>query len=661
MIAPNKCRFCVSALVAISLFSTAPYEAPAKELTEADSDVTPRREGDTGMDRSKPKTAEVLPPGDPLAGKFYVQSIIFTNPEGFFFKGSFNLKVQGAAGMPVTENIGNKNSTTEKQFQIALTDKGPDNADWFPMIVDGELRPDRRGGKGGKGNQEQPKWHWASTVHHETTSGATLVINDAVQADNLVLVADDGVTPRPCAKVTVVYDGPSTDDTTSHFKLVIDSSHDGIELSEDSFELSVGETKTVDLFSTSPSADWDSDAIKLYIVANSNAEPTGDPVATEQLTAVEPTGVIVKGLSKTKVETAGELRFAYPEGQDDSPTEHVLFNPELLPTPTNDELAHVHNHLGEQFLWSIAGITGLNDKFIKPTPDNGDKRAYGVYEVAAITKPYFRLSRMPDANDGFGEFDLSLDVYAKPSAESSFFSQAAKPKLFFGRINRKHPAPDTGDTANWYHYWAEEGKGGGGAVCQFSRDKANDTANGNYVAYWSNGTANGLWKPGVGKHGRIYISDKAAQKIDGWDYSFPETPNAANAGWLHIDISVDNAPDFVNLTYAHEITHRILHQSATNANDSDGDEIPDAWENLIPGMRTNTNDSFAGQFTVSSADPDRDNEFYCVIGGGMLKEFGSVKKSRNGAALPEGSYKGETPIDADEDLDWAIDGTNWKK
>ena len=206
----------------------------------------------------------------------------------------------------------------------------------------------------------------------------------------------------------------------------------------------------------------------------------------------------------------------------------------------------------------------------------------------------------------------------------------------------------------------QSGEGGDGedpVVCMYSR-----TAGSNYaqwieeIPYQVNGQTHYAF--GKYQNNTIYISNAAGQRTQGWSFDFPKTRNAANQNWVHVDIDVDNAPDFVNLTYAHEKTHKLIDQAG--GPDGDGDGVPDAWEIQIPGMKANSLDSFGSQFTVSIGGGARDNEFYCVIGGGMLSEFGSVKVSRDGPKLNADRYHGKVPQDANEDADWSVGGKNWE-
>jgi len=626
---------------------------------------------DNGHDTSEALVNEVPTEGE-FAGRLYIQTIIFKTPGGFKFAGGLELRVPTLGGIPITQGVANKNSATEKQFTLVPEDRTPiagaSNADYFPLYVEGDLKRD--GGdssdEGGVGGNQEP-WHWASTVGNGDTR-ATLFINvSGDETDDLVLAVPATEDPRPFAEVTVVLHGEvnESNPVTRTVTLEIESDHDGLALEDEEFEVTVGTPTTVKLYSTRPSSAWDNDKINLKIA--------GAVMDSEDLTALEPAAMVVRGQDTNGTIKDGEHRFAYPEGETSAALCTVLMKATLSPDPNNDQLAAVEKMYGEQFVWSIDGITGLAANRITPNKKKNDDQAYGISQGAI--GPRFRLTAMPETNDGFGKFDLNLEVFSTPSATAPFFvrpdenSTDPKPELYFGRLNRKNPG---GSTANWHYYWSKEGKGAGDAVCQFSRDEEHA----DYAKFWGGGAHFGKFEANEGNNGTIYIGNKAAsadpKKWPGAKevYAFPQGQNPPN-DWIQFTIDAKHAPDFVNLTYAHEATHRVLQKDVPQLQlpDDDGDGVPNAWEDAVPGMQfeepavivngvvtdPKDTDSFGGHFTVSAASgAKRDEEFYCVLGG-ALSELGDV----TGNPLT-GAYHGVIPDESKIEHDWSVDSENWK-
>jgi hypothetical protein len=302
--------------------------------------------------------------------------------------------------------------------------------------------------------------------------------------------------------------------------------------------------------------------------------------------------------------------------------------------------------LGNTLRWTLSQIVGIDNDHRYPDPawEAGSEMAKGI----GPSRIY--VTQLPPTNEGWGEKTLTLEVIENGQTALSL---TESPRLFFDRTDRSHPEPEGGDTGNWHYYWSLEGDP---AVCAFSRD----SENANYVRWCAtvpnHPTAYGIWSP---SDELIAISDVAAKK-ESWQYSFPE--NGTHEDWIHFSINVTNSPDFVNVVFAHEATHRICDGTGLGT-DTDNDGVPDAWEERIPGMNPNSQDSFGGAFTVSEAsDATRDEEFYAVLSG-------AVKKGTNAATAfstitknpPTGNYEGGMCYDADETKDWSKDGVNWKK
>lgn len=632
-------------LLAAALCGCCGLNTYAKEITNADAEVTPRDPSDTGHDTS---VAETAAPHETLAGFFHIVSITFENPDQYFFVASSTRATIPNVANIATPGNGITATRTRITFDAVFPDR-PDggNADYFPVFIDGDLTP--KGGGGGGPAQPNPKV-WASTIRMNNDTRGMLYINqNGDEEDDLVLVADEDE-PRPFAEVTVVLDGTANE--TKTVKLEIESSHEGITLEDDEFEVTVGDRHTVKLFSTVHSADWNSDKINLRFIED--GEQT-EVIDTQDLTAVQLDSVVLSGRDDDLDVDEGSEKFVYVEVGGDE-VEKVRVAPGLLPEPTEEELGYVDEMFAAQFLWSLDAIAGLGADDIDPVNDNGDERAYGVTDDPHIG---FRLNELPAANDGFGQLGVTVRVYATASNSNEIGSATPDPaaELFFQKTLTGNPG---GATANWHYYWSKEGKGAGQAVCQFSRDP-NDAA---YAKWVESVDENGSFGAYDEANDEILISDDAAERATAanpWSTDFPLNQNAGNQDWVHYTVSIGNAPDFVNAVYAHEKTHRIC--STHGLQDSDTDGVPDAWEGtaavpVIPGMDLNSDDSFGNQFRISlRSGASRDEEFYCVLGTAF--GFGSVTNGRNGAALNANVYNGEVPVDADESLDWSFEGHNW--
>ena len=140
--------------------------------------------------------------------------------------------------------------------------------------------------------------------------------------------------------------------------------------------------------------------------------------------------------------------------------------------------------------------------------------------------------------------------------------------------------------------------------------------------------------------------------------------------WINFTIQVENAPDFVNLTFAHEMTHKTLDEldidDDSELRDDDGDGVPNTWEQAVPGMRwkdpaqgqedPKDTDSFGNHFDNISEDSaaSRDEEFYCVLGG-AVSDFGEITDNEL-----TGPYNGVVPEKANTAHDWSEGSENWK-
>ncbi|MEX2389817.1 MAG: hypothetical protein WD534_18210 [Phycisphaeraceae bacterium] len=330
----------------------------------------------------------------------------------------------------------------------------------------------------------------------------------------------------------------------------------------------------------------------------------------------------------------GEDRFWFDQG------EQVMFRAAITPNT-----GAMRSALRDRFKWSLDPVAGVTGNDWEPNPYWGDGlHAKGV--GASTNHSSVSLRVLPSNNDGFGEKELTLEVV------DSDIEETATARLFFERTGNHHPNPGHEDTANWYYYWSQEGAGEGQPVCMFSRqevdwaaahpdDEDEDTI---YGAYFND---------------QIYIFDVAVTHGP-WDFTFPEGDGEPD--WVSFTIDADSSPAFVNVTYAHEKTHEEL-ESAFSDNpglvDSDQDGVPDSWEEDVPGMETNTEESFEGEFSISEdSDASDDAEFYCVLGG-AFSPYGETVDMKG---MTEADYKdrGVIPVQANEDSDWSTEGPQWE-
>lgn len=316
--------------------------------------------------------------------------------------------------------------------------------------------------------------------------------------------------------------------------------------------------------------------------------------------------------------------------------------------------------------------------------------------IPGVDSVNFCIKRLPEDNRGFGRRRLYLDLIGTPGdyAPKLCETRHTEVRLFFYRFATDHPVPqepkkdktkeDKTKTANWHYYWSKEGgehpegkpeKGKNGPdgkeippktapVCMFSRT-ANDP---DYAAWDRQGQGDSREAYGqTSKDGNITLFDRAA-KTERWNYKFPEGANPTpDSTWPAFTITTTNAPDFVNVTYAHERTHAIifmrgLARRGTNPEkkeeaslDFDRDGVHNG-EEIALGMNPSRADSFKNAFSISRGSPaSRDAEFYCVFGG-ALSPHGQLTKPE---ARP--AYAGQVPSDANEDNDWSKGGVQWQK
>jgi len=373
----------------------------------------------------------------------------------------------------------------------------------------------------------------------------------------------------------------------------------------------------------------------------------GDSTAEFDLWVVRLEGIVTYGQFRNNQDppTArkeGEDRFIFTDRVQ------VAFRADIDPPST----VGLRGLLDDLFKWSLEPVSGVTGDDRKPIPDYGDGvHAKGIGRRSRSLSVWIRfiLNVLPNANSGFGEKKLDLDVLKLGKKEQTTV------RLFYQPHDQTHPGPGHGETDNWHYYWSKEGSPG---VCAYSRDPDDELfakhADGNaaFGAYDANSDTIGIF-------------DKAADQTS-WSFEFPKTANAPQS-WVRVSIETDNAPDFVNLTFAHERVHPALGQldfSDSNISDDDSDGVPGEWEIQIPGMDPNAGDSFGrNQFSVSfGSGASRDEEFYAVLGGGF-SPFGEVKESgATGAdALDPNNYMVPEGIagEAQTENDWSKIGTHW--
>jgi len=380
---------------------------------------------------------------------------------------------------------------------------------------------------------------------------------------------------------------------------------------------------------------------------------------------IQVNGITLKGKSESGAITDGEDRFLFANSVG-----LVEFFADTEPVTSSQ--VPLKSDMLDHFRWTISEVTGIPDGKKTPIADHGDGvTAKGPGSSSATTR--FRFTQLPTDNTGFGPKTLTLVVRNPADKQDADIEKTAEPRLFFARLDKSHPAVEgVGDTANWYFYWSLEGAGDGTAVSQFSRDGEHA----DFAQYWE-GAHHGKFEPDEGPDGTIYIGNKAAASDpekwpgDAEVNEFPEGQNPPN-DTIQFTIDARHAPDFVNVTYAHEATHRVLQKDVPQLglDDDDGDRIPNDWEAVVPGMKYEVEaeldeqgevsdpedtDSFEDHFKVSAAsDATRDEEFYCVLGGAR-SDLGDI----TGNPLT-GPYNGVVPDQANIEYDWSVDSENWK-
>ncbi len=329
------------------------------------------------------------------------------------------------------------------------------------------------------------------------------------------------------------------------------------------------------------------------------------------------------GLNKNGIDEVGQDRFLFLSAAK------VKFFSEIQPNT-----AKIITTLNKSFVWSLEQVDGVTGSNWIPYYPLDAVRAYGV-GLPSSTK-YIQLQVLPASNKGLGvkKLELALSGFGVEPISRNV-------RLFYDMSRKTHPDPGNGSTPNWYYYWSKEGNP---AVCSFSRDLSDSQ----YAAYWNTTTAYGKYASG-----KIYISDKAANST-GFSYSFPEG-SGASSDWVRFSINTTNGPETVNLTHAHESTHKMA-DSWGSQTDSDGDGIPDTYEAAVPGMNILNKDSFGNNFKLSgTSGAERDEEFYCVLGGAYT--FGSITDSEGeNATVTYYGVKPEAPTIAN---DWSKGSINW--
>lgn len=369
--------------------------------------------------------------------------------------------------------------------------------------------------------------------------------------------------------------------------------------------------------------------------------PDADETDEGQVTGTfDVTELVLDGEDKFGAVKEGNDRFVFALG--------TTIRARAVITPDNFT---VRNAVRASFKWTLDPVTGVTGNNFIPDPDWGDHiHAKGIGDTTDYTS--FLLRVLPLDNSGFGPHKASLEVVDRDITVSPVTA-----RLFYKPTDKTHPGTGHGDTPNWYYYWSKEGNP---AVCAYSRTPGDS----NYVK-WSHIYVDPIThkeRPDVfgsedPNSGQITFYDAVAEK-NSWSYSFPEKADAP-ANWVRFKINTSNAPDFVNLTFAHEQMHKLLHAKPPGI---DGDHVPALWEQQIPGMNANSDHSFgnipAGYFTLSDRGAARDQEFYCAIGSAF--HFGTATDPSTGKSLPVSAYLGGVgTVSAASANDWSVDGVNW--
>ena len=297
--------------------------------------------------------------------------------------------------------------------------------------------------------------------------------------------------------------------------------------------------------------------------------------------------------------------------------------------------------------WSLPELEGLG-RVGYPAWSEDPQSAKGAGSTTSYHSiTYKGSSGKPAKNSAFGEKVLTAELY-DDAHQKVLLKVETKLRLFFRRFETTNFG--YGSVAKWYHYYSKEGNPG---ACKYSRT-AGDA---DYAKYGGGGGGKkGEYKPDTNE---IVLYDGATTPFPG-PVVFPEGTGAP-ASWVAWRYNPQNPTDVVNISYAHEKTHRITIQATgwpaqprPERDDRDGDCVPDTWERKVAGMRDDRSDTFGTHFTGSNTSgAPRDNEFYAWMSGAYMPEVGEF------TANAPSEYHGAKPPRSAYEQDWALNGYNW--
>lgn len=249
----------------------------------------------------------------------------------------------------------------------------------------------------------------------------------------------------------------------------------------------------------------------------------------------------------------------------------------VLAKPTG--VAGVTGHDGVKFsdrcvftLPSIGGSTFAWDG----ANSGGKSQASGEHLIAKAT-----YTTLPASNSEFGlkQAQFQCDSDTSVLAQGPF-------EVFFPKDATNHPGTGTGTTPNWFYYWA------GTAVSGY------DLSSGTY-SYASGGAGDYAQYNGNPSSPHYTIHGPASAGHEQY-----------NSAGLNVD---RKGIDTLASTLVHEKTHRQVDQNWLSGGiwhgklDSDGDELPDDWEDANASLGYDKNN----RFSFTGFPYGDDEEVYC--------------------------------------------------
>ncbi len=305
----------------------------------------------------------------------------------------------------------------------------------------------------------------------------------------------------------------------------------------------------------------------------------------------------------------------------------------------------------------------------------GDKTQYTV--GTGIVSVFARFTGLPSNNSDFGDKWFQVSVMGVPYQKLPW-------RAFFNAKIDSHPttkgdSANAIDSENWYYYWSQQRKGDTVSVCAYSYDGSSPLIS--YLRVPPVADALGfvplsnayvaLCGPAVYDNGKRRKKMSSSGKggipaVMNLKYTDVQSGQKVTSE-IRAAFVLQGSTDIVNATWAHESTHWMAHNAATQPQpgqppkpplkDDDGDGVPNVWE-LQLGMNPYSKTSFKN-FTGSGGG---DQEAYAWLGT-CLSDAAATKKldlEVNGVAVVP-QYNGSLAPKSNETTDWSIDGVMWEK